>query len=484
MSREQLRVGALSICLVLAAVSVGFGQGEGAREPILVPAIDGEWWQVAGDPDLGEYTDPRQQPVDFAVWQAADGTWQLWSCIRHTRCGGSTRLFYRWEGQKLTDTDWKPRGIAMQGDPRLGETVGGLQAPHVILVDGVYTMFYGDWKNICVATSRDGKTFQRVLKEDGKPQLFSEGVNGYQNTRDPMVIKIGHTYHCYYAAHQGRKCPVFCRTSQNLRTWSDSVQVFSEGPTAHSGRPGWAECPHVVFRHGWYYLIHTQAYGANAISTVYRSKDPMDFGNNDDRYRVGMLDTATVEIFFHDGQEYVATLCPSLKGIQIARLKWIPQPPPPPSAKDGKSLFNFDEAKVRESWRLVDGKIDPVFTTSARHDFRPFYKYFIGTAEVGPGKLDDSQKGVIESPPFRLSTARHVLLVSGGVDSRAVYVALIEHETGKELARFTGENHNTLHEVLFESLQHVGKEVRLRIVDSATGSWGHINFGGIFALPN
>src|SRR6516162_5709624 len=62
------------------------------------PGIVGDWWQIAGDPDLGNLTSPKQQPVDFAVWQAADGTWQLWSCVRNTREPGNTRLFYRWEG--------------------------------------------------------------------------------------------------------------------------------------------------------------------------------------------------------------------------------------------------------------------------------------------------------------------------------------------------------------------------------------------------
>ncbi|MBM4033144.1 MAG: hypothetical protein FJ291_15365 [Planctomycetes bacterium] len=55
-----------------------------AEEKAVVPRIDGEWWQVAGDPDLGTLTDPKQQPVDFAVWQAADGSWQLLSCTRHS----------------------------------------------------------------------------------------------------------------------------------------------------------------------------------------------------------------------------------------------------------------------------------------------------------------------------------------------------------------------------------------------------------------
>ena len=43
---------------------------------VMMPVIEGEWWTVAGDPDLGAYTDAKQQPVDFAVWQAGDGTWQ------------------------------------------------------------------------------------------------------------------------------------------------------------------------------------------------------------------------------------------------------------------------------------------------------------------------------------------------------------------------------------------------------------------------
>ena len=55
--------------------------------------------------------------MDFAIWQAEDGTWQLWSCIRQTKCGGKTRLFYRWEGKALTDADWTPRGSPCEPIP-------------------------------------------------------------------------------------------------------------------------------------------------------------------------------------------------------------------------------------------------------------------------------------------------------------------------------------------------------------------------------
>jgi hypothetical protein len=67
-----------------------------AAEAAVVPQIDGDFWQVTGDPDLGKYTTAKQQPVDFAVWQAPDGSWQLWSCIRSIAMSGKTRLFYRW----------------------------------------------------------------------------------------------------------------------------------------------------------------------------------------------------------------------------------------------------------------------------------------------------------------------------------------------------------------------------------------------------
>ena len=70
-----------------------------------IPEIVGDWWQIAGNPDLGKYQTDRQEPLDFGIWQAADGTWQLWSCVRYTGCGGKTRLFYRWEGEIQEDVE-------------------------------------------------------------------------------------------------------------------------------------------------------------------------------------------------------------------------------------------------------------------------------------------------------------------------------------------------------------------------------------------
>lgn len=298
------------------------------------PKIVGDWWQVAGDPDLGDLTSPEQQPVDFGVWQAADGTWQLWSCIRRTKEPGKTRLFYRWEGAKLTDANWKPMGIAMRADPKYGELQGGLQAPYVFRVDGpvhrIFWMFYGGWDYICSTVSRgDGKAFDRILGADGKATLF--GAQG-SNTRDPMIIRIGKLWYCYYTSKINEKGVLdnfgsdYCRTSPDLRTWSEPHLVARGGQVGNVWYS--AECPFVVeVDPGQFYLFRNQMYGKDAKCSVYYSKDPLDFGiDHDEGHFVCSFPFAAPEIIHYKGQYYIAALLSSLKGIQIARLEWVAAP--------------------------------------------------------------------------------------------------------------------------------------------------------------
>lgn len=289
-----------------------------------VPQVAGEWWPIAGNPDLGEYTTEDQEPVDFAIWQAADGTWQLWSCIRNTACGGHTRLFYRWEGRQLAETNWTPKGIAMTADTALGETAGGLQAPFVFQEGGRYYMVYGDWERICLATSEDGKVFDRQLNSRGQPDLFQ---GPYENTRDPMIMKICDVFYCYYTGHKrgsAYESAIFCRTSADLEHWSEPMMVAAGGTPATLG--AWygadAECPFVVHKDGLFYLFRNQFYGQGNLNTQYASANPMDFGVGSDRCRIGTLPVAAPEVILSDGHWYVAGLKPGLDGVRIARLDW------------------------------------------------------------------------------------------------------------------------------------------------------------------
>src|SRR6185312_12872610 len=325
------------LCLLTGLM---LAQNAGAADTVLVPKIQSPWWQVAGSPDLGRYTTDRQQPVDFAIWQAADGTWQIWSCLRSTSYPGWTRLFYRWEAKSPTDHDWKPMGIVMTSDTKLGEVEGMLQAPYVIRYKGEYVMFYGTGDHIAVATSRDGKKFQRRVSPDATVGMFSDGFG----TRDPMTIRVGGTFYTYYSANPGTVFDArnesaanrsslhmmtnadLVRTSPDLKHWSDA-KVVAQGGEAGVG-PYSAECPFVYYDRAsrYYYLFRTQHYGEHAETRVYRSKDPADFGVNDDRYLVETLPVAAPEIFESQGQLYIAALLPSLKGIQIAKLGFEKRP--------------------------------------------------------------------------------------------------------------------------------------------------------------
>jgi hypothetical protein len=149
--------------------------------------------------------------------------------------------------------------------------------------------------------------------------MFSEGKGN--NTRDPMLLDVGGLWHCYYTAFPDKHGAVFCRTSKDTLTWSDSRAVAFGGQAGTS--PFSAECPFVVKREGRFYLFRTQRYGKDAVTSVYHSRDPLDFGVNDDPgHLVTTLPIAAPELVEHEGQWYLASLLPSLKGIQVTRLTW------------------------------------------------------------------------------------------------------------------------------------------------------------------
>ena len=263
----------------------------------------------------GEYGQKIKKEVDKRIEDDA----KKWADrIRDTKEEGVTRLFYRWEGKDLTDTHWQPLGIAMRGDPNYGERRGGMQAPYVIRQKDQFLMYYGDWVSICLATSRDGKSFERASINGGGPQLFTEGDGN--NARDAMLLDIGGVWHCYYSAMPKESGAIFVRRSTDLRDWSQSEPIR----VVFHGSPGklWyhAECPHVVPYMGYYYLFRTSNYYGKPLTTVYRSLDPTSFGIDDDSKIVTTLPVAAPEVIHYRGRMYLAALNPRLDGIRITTL--------------------------------------------------------------------------------------------------------------------------------------------------------------------
>jgi hypothetical protein len=286
----------------------------------LRPVFSGDWWRVASNPDLGEWTSDKQEPVDFGIWQAADGTWQLWSCIRKTKFPGRTRIFYSWEGSNLLESNWEPKGITFTGDGTIGETIGGMQAPYVIKVDDQYRMYYGDFRHICLALSQDGKTFEKKLLAHEMSGLFGEGPTAM--ARDPMLLKVGSQWYCYYSAQPDGVPGIRVRTTTDLVHFSEPKLVMTGG---QAGKDWWNfECPQVIHHKGLFYLFHTQHYETGRQQTsVYRSADPAYFGINDDSNFVCHLPVAAPEIIYAGDDMYLAALTNELDGIRITKLDWV-----------------------------------------------------------------------------------------------------------------------------------------------------------------
>ena len=292
------------------------------ENPLLIPVIENPWWKIAGNPDLGPLNMEGQFPTAFAVWQAADGTWQLLSCVRGTGIGGKTRLFHRWQGGALTDTDWDPKGVALTADSAFGETPGGLQAPYVMQQGETHFLFYGDWENICLARSQDGKTFARSLNPEKTSALFSHGKG--INTKDPMMLQIDGRFHLYYAAVPNDRAAIYCTTSDDLVTWGPPQKVSSGGSAGYG--PEAAESPNVIYipEADRYYLFrsHKSTETGTFVTTVYASHNPLDFGIDNDEYRVCRLPVEGIRVIHHDNTYYIASLMPGLKGTRMARLRW------------------------------------------------------------------------------------------------------------------------------------------------------------------
>ena len=102
---------------------------------------------------------------------------------------------------------------------------------------------------------------------------------------------------------------------------------------------------------------------------------------------------------------------------------------------------------------------------------------FIGTCEDGRGGFDDKYQGTITSPRFVILSPKLGVNVGGGAGP-GVYVELIDDQ-GKRIHVARGKNSETMEEVVWETAGLRETPVRIRIVDSETGGWGHINVGAI-----
>ena len=314
----------------------------------LRPVLDGGFWLIGPRPDLSGLLPadpvggpPAHECVDHHVFRGTDGAWHLWGCIRKTSVG---RVLYHWEGERLTEGPWRQTDELIRTDQEAGESLHDwrgeewIQSPYVVRHDGRFYMFYGGHGTgvtahgepvpdedrrmdcqMCLITSRDGRTWTRHRDARGYSRLYL----GPGETRDACVIRVGTRWHLYYAGYHDNDPSLagfYVRTSDDLIGWSDWRLVHLD--TAFGPGPWDTECPHVVYRAGYYYLFRTEDY-ARAITHVYRSADPFDFGVGDaSAHYVCDIPVAAPEIIIEGDGEYITSNHDLLGGTRICRLRW------------------------------------------------------------------------------------------------------------------------------------------------------------------
>lgn len=299
------------------------GSGLAPHPAPAVPVLTGAAWRIAGNPDMGPWSDPDAQPVDFSIWQAADSTWQLVACVRGTGYPGRGRLLFRWQADQLTNEDWTPMGIFMTSDAHEAHREGQLQAPHVVRDDGRYFMIYSSNGAAFLLSSTDGKSFTRETAHDSDVRLFAMN-------RDIMLFdnrpRDG-LWYAYYTWITPNRYPernnhsVGVRTANALRgPWSEVEDVrvgtasLPEDPYSFVN----AESPFVLFHSGYYYRWEQ--------SNVFASEDPKRWPDRE-------LTTMTLgdppgvlapEVVEWDGQFYLAgyRYDEERQGIYLAPFSW------------------------------------------------------------------------------------------------------------------------------------------------------------------
>ncbi|WP_375582836.1 hypothetical protein [Cyclobacterium xiamenense] len=326
----------------------------------LKPVLDENWWLIGPPPPAGKNTLPVKinaegnlqayESVDHHIFQAEDGQWHLWGCVRDTGWG---RILYHWKAKNLTDSPWEDTGEFMRANEAFGESINGwgneewIQSPFFVKENGRYYMFYGGHSTgrnrqgvpslgktrnesfdtecqICIMTSPDGLRWSRHTFDDGLSRAFT----GPGEARDPCLIKIDGLWHLYYTGLEDgdpEKGGMFVRTSRDLLHWSNYQLVHR---ARQYGSNWWEiECPHVVYREGYYYLFRTQNY-VQAITHVFRSEDPLDFGREDasaaNKY-LGQIPCAAPEIYQVAGEEFLSSNHDPAAGTQMCRLRWEPE---------------------------------------------------------------------------------------------------------------------------------------------------------------
>ncbi len=219
--------------------------------------------------------------------------------------------------EDLLDIPFRKLPYPLSADKSEGEL--HFWAPHVILHNGVYYMYYcagslegHDSYRIHLATSTDLENWTRHTEN---PML----IDGY-DARDPMVLRVGDEWVMYYTCNStpagGNHC-VAAVTSTDLVHWKNKQVVFESDISGTWGGP--CESPFVE-KVGDTYFLFIGPYGGYKASycdtAVYASRDPFKFSGEP----VGRIAAHASEIIKLNGEYYITHCGWGKGGVFLAPL--------------------------------------------------------------------------------------------------------------------------------------------------------------------
>ena len=298
------------------------GSSEFADIP-MIPRLAGPWIQLVGRPQLSEWGSPDVEPVDFTMFQADNGRWQLISCIRKTTHPGGGRLLFRWSSDELTGGDWREDGIFLSSKPEWNHREGTVQAPFYSNQNGRHYLFYNS-RGAHLMTSDDGIRFEPV----GSKAVFPMG-------RDVCLLDDrdhSKQWIAYYTSPESGINPetndhtIRARTAPELEgPWSESaVEIPPITPPPSGYKFVYAESPLVIKRGAFYYRFE-QLY-------VFRSTDPFKWNDIPVTNLAPRdpLKRLAPEIATHDGRDYLLAYQwrgRDPRGIYVVPLEWVKDVP-------------------------------------------------------------------------------------------------------------------------------------------------------------
>lgn len=92
----------------------------------------------------------------------------------------------------------------------------------------------------------------------------------------------------------------------------------------------------------------------------------------------------------------------------------------------------------------------------------------------------DAQVGELRSASFTLAGSGQIsFMLGGGNDINNLYIALVDAGSNQELLKITANNSEAFTTMTMNASSFVGRLCYLKLVDKATGGWGHLNLDNV-----